>query len=63
MQAFTQLYGQVTVNQWDQTFVSEAVSMIGNFVQSVAVFRLTCDMTEGAVQCLEAALFPDNVEK
>ena len=63
VQAFTQLYGQITVNQWNPAFVSEAAGILEDLVQSVPVFRLTCDMTEGAVQCLEAALFPDNVEK
>ncbi len=60
MQAFTQMYGQITINQWNPVFVSKAVEKIEDLVSSVPVFQLTCDMTEGAVQCLERALFQDS---
>ena len=63
VQAFTQLYGQITVNRWNPVFVSEASGMVEELVQSVPVFLLACDMTEGAVQCLEHALFQDHAGK
>lgn len=58
MQAFVQLYSQITVNQWNRAFVQKTVEMIEDFVTHVPVWQLTCDISEGAVQCLEAALFP-----
>lgn len=61
VQAFTQLYSQITVNQWNREFVQRTVELIEDFVQHVPVWQLTCDISENAVQCLEAALFPTDI--
>ena len=61
VQAFTQLYSQITVNQWNREFVQRTVELIEDFVEHVPVWQLTCDISENAVQCLEAALFPTNI--
>ena len=61
VQAFTQLYSQITVNQWNREFVQRTVELIEDFVEHVPVWQLTCDITENAVQCLEAALFPTDI--
>ena len=58
-EAFGQLYPQITVNQWNPAFVQMALDGINNLIQQVPVWRLDCNMTEDAVQCLESALFPD----
>lgn len=58
-EAFGQLYPQITVNQWNPAFVRMALDGINNLIQQVPVWRLDCNMTEDAVQCLESALFPD----
>lgn len=63
MQAFVQLYSQITVNQWNRAFVQKAVEMIEDFVAHVPVWQLTCDISEGAVQCLETALFPGDTSR
>lgn len=61
VQAFTQLYSQITVNQWNREFVQRTVELIEDFVEHVPVWQLTCDISENAVQCLEAALFPTDI--
>lgn len=57
MQAFIQLYGQITVNQWNNEAKAKAVSLLEAIVTEIPVFHLRCDMTEDAVKCLEAALY------
>lgn len=59
--AFTQLYAQVTINQWNRTFVQHAMELVEDLVKQVPVYQLTCDMTENAVRCLEGVLFPASV--
>ena len=61
VQAFTQLYSQITVNQWNKEFVQRAVELIEDLVAQVHVWQLTCDISEEAVQCLEAVLFPADI--
>lgn len=58
-QAFILLYEQITVNQWNKTFVQRAVSILEDLAGHVPVYQLTCDISEAAVECLEAALFPE----
>ncbi len=58
MRAFGQLYSQITVNQWNPDFVRAAMDGIEDLVRSVPVWQLTCDISEGAVRALEAALYP-----
>lgn len=59
IQAFTQLYAQVTINQWNRTFVQHAMELIEDLIGQVPVYQLTCNMTENAVSCLEHALFSE----
>lgn len=59
MQAFSQLYAQITINRWNREFVERAMRNIEDLIGSVPVWQLTCDISEDAVQCLEKALFPD----
>ena len=61
VQAFAQLYSQITVNQWNREFVQRAVELIEDLVAQVHVWQLTCDISENAVQCLETALFPTDI--
>lgn len=58
-QAFTLLYSQITINQWNKAFVQQAISEIEDLISQVPVWQLTCDISENAVKCLETALFPD----
>lgn len=63
IEAFRQLYPQVTVNQWNPEFVQAAINGIEDLILQVPVWQLTCDISEEAVQCLENALFPDDTSK
>lgn len=59
IQAFTQLYAQITINQWNPVFVQRAMELIEDLIVQVPVYQLTCNMTEDAVKCLEQAIFPE----
>lgn len=60
IQAFTQLYAQITINQWNREFVQHAIELIENLMGHVPVYQLTCNISEDAVRCLESALFPES---
>ena len=57
--AFTLLYAQITINQWNKEFVQRAIDEIEDLIKQVPVWQLTCDISENAVECLETALFPE----
>lgn len=57
LQAFTQLYAQITINQWNRNFVQRAILNLEDLIQSVPVYQLTCDISEDAVKCLENTIF------
>lgn len=59
IQAFAQLYAQITINQWNPAFVQRAMELIEDLIGQVPVYQLTCNMTEDAVKCLEQAIFPE----
>ena len=59
VQAFTKLYAQITINQWNPAFVQRAMELIEDLIGQIPVYQLTCNMTEDAVQCLEQAIFPE----
>ena len=61
VQAFAQLYSQITVNQWNRDFVQRTVELIEDLVAHVPVWQLTCDISENAVRCLETVLFPEDI--
>lgn len=56
MKAFTQIYGQLTVNRWDREANLRAMALLENLVTAVPVYHLGCTMNETAVEALEAAL-------
>ena len=59
--AFTLLYAQITINQWNREFVQQAISEIEDLIQQIPIWQLTCDISEEAVKCLETSLFSDRV--
>ena len=61
--AFSRLYAQITLNQWNRAFVGRGIDLTEELLEGVPVYLLTCDMTEGAVRCLEAALFPEKAQQ
>lgn len=62
IQAFSQLYTQITINQWNREFADRAMNDIEDLISSVPVWQLTCDISEEAVQCLESVLFADGMQ-
>lgn len=56
IQAFSQLYAQITINQWNCVFVQHVMELIENLIGQIPVYQLTCNMTEDAVSCLESVL-------
>lgn len=58
IQAFSQLYAQITINQWNTDFVQQAMTLIEELVMQIPVYQLTCDISENAVRALEQALYP-----
>ena len=56
-QAFALLYGQITINQWNKQFVDDAINLIEDLITGVPIWKLTCNISEDAVACLEEALF------
>ena len=45
VQAFAQLYGQITINQWNADFVERAISNLEDLISLVPVYQLTCDIS------------------
>lgn len=56
IQAFSGVYGQITVNRWNQTDVTLAVKQIEKLVTQIPVFHLQCNISEDAVKCLKEVL-------
>lgn len=61
-QAFAALYSQITINQWNKDYIQRAIGNLEDLMERVPVWQLTCDISEGAVLCLERALFPENAK-
>lgn len=60
VRAFSQLYAQITINQWNRDFVERAFCCIEDLISKIPVWQLICDISEEAVDCLETVLFPEN---
>ncbi len=56
MQAFSQIYTQVTINRWNRSFQTRAMDRIEALVQDIPVYHLTCTISREAVDCLAEAL-------
>lgn len=56
MQAFSQLYTQITINRWDRDFQTHAMDLIETLVREIPVYHLACTISEAAVDCLDNAL-------
>lgn len=56
MQAFSQLYTQITINRWDRDFQTHAMDLIETLIREIPVYHLACTISEEAVDCLDQAL-------
>lgn len=56
VQAFTQLYNQITVNRWNKEAQEHAMNLLERIISEIPVFYYPCDISEDAVLHLERAL-------
>lgn len=52
-EAFKSLYGQITMNRWDQEGTGQKLDLLEQLVGKVPVYHLACDISEDAVKTLE----------
>ncbi|MEE1087298.1 MAG: hypothetical protein U0L05_09165 [Schaedlerella sp.] len=52
-QALREVMEQITVNNWDSEFQIKVMDQLEILLGEVPVYRLECDISEGAVRCLE----------
>lgn len=52
-QALREVMEQITINAWDRDFQMKAMDQLDLLLQEVPVYRLECDISEEAVECLE----------
>lgn len=57
LQGFSQLYAQITVNQWNPKFAESSMTLLEDLISAVPVFQLTCDISQNAVDTLFCALY------
>lgn len=55
--AFRLMYGQITVNRWNQQANDRAMELLEELVIQVPVYHLSCTISEEAVTCLEEAVY------
>lgn len=52
-EAFTSLYGQITMNRWDREGLVHSLDLLEQLAGKVPVYHLACDISEDAVKTLE----------
>ena len=62
-EAFTSLYGQITMNRWDREGLVNNLDVLERLVGKVPVYHLACDISEDAVKTLEQELVRDSSEE
>ena len=62
-EAFTSLYGQITMNRWDREGLVENLDLLERLVGKVPIYHLACDISEDAVKTLEQELMRDSSEE
>ena len=62
-EAFTSLYGQITMNRWDREELVTNLDLLERLVGKVPVYHLACDISEDAVKTLEQELVRDSSEE
>lgn len=56
IQAVRELLEQITINTWDSSFQIKVMDNLEELLQEVPVYRLECDISKQAVECLEQML-------
>ena len=55
-QAVREIMEQITINSWNTDFQIKVMDQLEQLIQEVPVYRLECDISEQAVECLEQRL-------
>lgn len=55
-QAVREIMEQITINSWDGAFQMRVMDNLEQLIQEVPIYRLECDISEQAVECLEQLL-------
>lgn len=58
LQAFSQIYSQITINSWNREVQQRSIDLIEQLIMAVPVYHLSCTISEQAVECLEQVLYP-----
>ena len=56
IQAFKKLTSEVTINMWNKDFQNKAFDLIGKLIEDVLVYKLNCNISKDAVECLANAM-------
>ena len=51
--------GQITINTWDIPFQMKVMDQLEILLREIPVYRLECNISEDAVNCLEQAMLQD----
>lgn len=52
IQAFSEIYGQITVNRWDSQSVKQTADQLEDIITRIPIYHLNCTISEEAVDCL-----------
>ncbi len=56
-EAFSALYSHITLNPWDEEFMSKVTDILQDMLQTVPVWELTCDVSRDAVNLAYKTIF------
>lgn len=56
IQAFSEIYGQITVNRWDSRSVKQTADQLEDLITRIPTYHLNCTISEEAVDCLDNIL-------
>lgn len=56
IQAFSEIYGQITVNRWDSHSIEQAADQLEALINRIPVYHLDCTVSEEAVDCLDRVM-------
>lgn len=62
LEAFPDLYREITVHRWDRNFVSESTELLLQLLQEIPVYLLECRPDQEAVQLVRDEIFGGNPE-
>lgn len=55
-EAMQKLMAQITINMWNSEFQMKAMDKIEEIISEIPMYELGCNISEGAVECLERVL-------